>query len=411
MEGVTNGGWGYFIASHQEFDHMESAVERSVFTSARQAILDRVVKTANECGEAFPYYAHQETGDWQTTPDGNWCGGHWIGLLWLAHEQVTDDQTAAELASLAHMLTDVVRSTLTPETMFRGMNMLYAGFRAYDICGDRALYGLGFDGADAMIDAFNEEARQVPLGEFSIKGPENFRGEPTDQKPSGLRIGAVDNVYTALSVLWRAYEETGNPQFRDVAVSHADRHLDWYIRDDGSTWHHAVFDRETGNLQRQYNELAHSDETCWARGQGWNIAGLARAYRATDADRYHSALKTTTDYYVEQTPEDLVPYWDFELDPTPETPRDTSAAALTAYGLTRLPDEDARVEELRQLGKRILVSLVDSYLVDDPTDERYGMITRGCFNKPGEFAVNNELIWTNYYVSYTLKELLECERS
>ena len=69
-----------------------------------------------------------------------------------------------------------------------------------------------------------------------------------------------------------------------------------------------MFDPDTGDIKYQYNELAHSDESCWACGQSWNIAGLALAYNATHANRYLSALQTTTDYYVKRSPDDLVPF-------------------------------------------------------------------------------------------------------
>ncbi|POG54289.1 glycoside hydrolase family 88 protein [Haloferax marisrubri] len=368
------------------------------------AIVHRIGTTLNDVEPEFPYFADPETGEWETTPDGDWCGGHWIGLLRLAADVTDNDAQADRFNSAADEYTDTLVGELPETTMFRGMNLLYAGFRGYDTTGRRDLFGLGLAGADAMVANYNEQARQIPLGDFQIRGPDNFRGAETEDEPSGLYIGAVDNVYTALPVLWRAFEETGDPVFRDVAISHADRHLDWYIKDDGSTWHHAMFDESDGSLGRQYNELAASDQTCWGRGQGWNIAGLARAYTETGAERYLNALVATTNYYTEHAPEDLVATWDIELDAETE-PRDTSAAALAAYGLCRLPDVP-ECENLRGTGAEILDSLLESYLVTDEDDERRGMVRHGCFNKPGEYVTDNGLVWTDYYVAYTLWSLL-----
>lgn len=50
--------------------------------------------------------------------------------------------------------------------------------------------------------------------------------------------------------------------------SHCDRHLVWAINDDGSTLQEIIFDPETGGIVRKFDGLAHSDDTCWARGQG-----------------------------------------------------------------------------------------------------------------------------------------------
>ncbi|MFP8953479.1 glycoside hydrolase family 88 protein [Natrialbaceae archaeon A-arb3/5] len=378
-------------------------VSTTILQDAADALVERVDRTLDETGAAFPYFVDDD-GDWVTTPNGNWCGGHWIGLLWFARDRVDDDRWEIfERAAREHTAT--MRSYMPRESMFCGMNFYYAGFDGYDRTGDRDLFALGLEGADAMTDCFHERARQIPLGGLDIAGPEQFRGPESDHGPSGDRIGAVDNVYTALPILWRAYEETGDPAFRDVAVSHADRHLDWYVREDGRTWHHAVFDRETGSVERQYNELAHSDETCWSRGQGWNIAGLARAYDETRAGRYLDALEQAVSYYREHSPVDGVPYWDLAAPVDDESPRDTSAAALVTYGLGSLPETD-ETAELRSYGDGVLETLLEAYLVTNPDAPNYGAVEHSCFNKPGEYATDTEHVWTDYYVARAVEREL-----
>lgn len=385
----------------------ESSLSNHNIKSALDVIVDRVSETLEEMDDSFPFVADPETGEWDTTDDGNWCGGHWIGLLWIASDVRPADADRFERAARAYTETMVEALDLR-ESMFGGMNYLYAGFRAYDVTSDRSQFGLGLTGADSMVALYDEAARQIPVGKYTIEGPEEqFEfSEGIEERVSGDRISAVDMIYTSVPVLWRAYDETNNPRFRDVAVSHCDRHLDWYLKEDGSTWQEAQFDSRTGRLERQYNDLAYGDETCWARGQGWNIAGLARAYSETGAQRYLDALTRSVEYYVEHSPDDLVPYWDFEAPTIPEAPRDTSAAALAAYGLARLEGDSEIVNELRDTGKRILASIVDSYLVQDPSDPRHGMVLKGCYDKPGEYAVDYDLIWTDYYVAFLLWELL-----
>lgn len=376
------------------------------YPDALTALCERTATILDATGERFPYVYDREADGWETTANGNWCGGHWIGLLWLAAAETEAEATSDRFERAAREHTETMRSYMPRDSMFCGMNFNYAGFRGYDHIGDRSLFGLGLEGADAMTALFDEGARQIPLGKLAIKGPEQFRGPESAHGPPGDRLGAVDNLYTAVSILWRAFDEVGDPTFRDVAVSHADRHVDWYVREDGRTWHHAVFDEE-GTLVRQYNELAHSDETCWARGQGWSIAGLAAAYAATDAARYRRALESNVEYYRENTPTDLVPHWDFEVPDPASEPRDSSAAALTAYGLLALLPDDESVADLRAVGLQILDSLVSSYLVTDPSDPAYGRVQHGCFNRPGNYAVDTELIWTAYYLAETLHSVLD----
>lgn len=323
-----------------------------------------------------------------------------VGLLWLAYAHTGEERFARAARSHGETALDSVE----PRSMFYGMNAHYAGFRAYDVAGDERFREYGIRGADRTVEYFHEGTRQVALGTQSIAAPaENFRGPDDGGGPSGDRLGAVDAIYTALPIFCRAYEETGDLVYRDTAVSHADRALDWFVREDGRTWHHAEFDPETGELRRQYNELAYSDDTCWARGQGWAIAGLARAYDETGAQRYLDALEATVSYYETHAPEDLIPHWDFEHPDEPDVERDTSAAGLVAYGLTRLNDSE-EAADLRATGDAVLSSLVSNYLtpVDEDDDRPVGMVTEGCYNGPAGFATANELVWTDYYVAAAL---------
>ena len=384
-------------------------LSETLLQKARVALVSRIDTVVTETGERFPYVVDDD-GTWDTTADGNWCGGHWIGLLWFARSvaaNLDDDRFDADrFDAAARSHTETLIEYMPRDSMFCGLNFYIAGFRGYDYTGDRRLFGLGLSGADAMCDLYDEKARQIPLGRLAIKGPEQFRGPESDHGPSGDRIGAVDNIYTALPVLWRAFIETTDPQFRDTAISHADRHLDWYLRADGRTWHHAVFDRDDGSLERQYNELAAGQDGCWARGQGWSVAGLARTYAETRSDRFLEALQRTVDYYRRKSPANDVPFWDLEVVADDETPRDTSAAALVAYGLVLLPETEATVA-LRTYGQEILETLITTYLVTDPKADAYGAVTHGCFNKPGEYATDTELIWTNYYVARAVEHLYD----
>lgn len=313
------------------------------------------------------------------------------------------DRTAAtgRFSIAAREYTDRYLAEGDVSWMFAGMSFCHGGFQSYDVTRHRIAYGLGFMGADAMLELFDEQARQIPIGDIDIEGPEEEFGFGEDSDVSGRTVAAVDNIYVTLPVLWRAYEETGDPEFRDVAISHADRHLDWFIRDDGRTWNGVRFDPDTGRVDYHFNVLAYSDDTCWARGQAWNIAGLAHAYAHTGAPRYHTALTRSIEYYVEHAPDDLVPYWDFEAPTIPDAVRDTSAAAITACGLLQLPQGE-RTAEYRDLGERILDSLVEDYLVLDEGDDRYGMVLHGCYDRPSEYAIDNELVWTDYYVAKAL---------
>ena len=44
-----------------------------------EAMTRRVVDTAGRVGEGFPHYGDAATGEWTTSPGGDWTGGFWNG--------------------------------------------------------------------------------------------------------------------------------------------------------------------------------------------------------------------------------------------------------------------------------------------------------------------------------------------
>src|SRR3989442_1117353 len=53
------------------------------WSQAIDRMLARVQDTMARVKEGFPHWADPETGQWTTTPDGDWTGGYWIGMLWI----------------------------------------------------------------------------------------------------------------------------------------------------------------------------------------------------------------------------------------------------------------------------------------------------------------------------------------
>jgi len=371
----------------------------SLATAGIDALVDRVTRTLEQVDPAFPFIADLDTGEWTTTPDGNWCGGTWVGLLFLV-SNVLDGSEATRLRRDATRYVERLPLDSLRGSMFGGMNHRYAGFRGYDVTGDESLRALGIEGADAICDLYDPDARQVPVGTFRTKGlldSDGFDSSPSD----GDRLSAVDNVYTGVSVLWRAHAETGDEQYRDIGVAHADRHLEWFVEPDGRTCQKIAFDTDSGAAVERYDQFVDGPEECWARGHAWSIAGLADASLATGREAYRDALETQVAYYRIHTPGDLVPRWDFGPITASSEPRDTSAAAIAAYGLVRLSGE--RSAKLRRTGERILASLVDRYTVTDRDTPERGVVSHGCYNRPVNYATDNELVWTAYYLLYALR--------
>lgn len=376
-------------------------MSEELWTTALALMLDRVDATLDACAASFPLYVDDD-GRWFTTPDGNWCAGHWIGLLWLAAKRAQDADTRHRLTTAARMHIDSF-ATQPLAHIFAGMNHYYAGFLGFDVDGDAELRRLGFRGAGAMLRLYDPLARQIPVGRYAVAPIGEASAENSEWEERDLEhLAAVDVIHTSVSILWRAHAESGEAAYYDTAVAHVQRHLEWHVRADGSTTQLRPYDAESGAPDEPLNLLATNQDGCWSRGLAWHIAGLAEAYVATGNPEWLDVLERSTTYYLSKTQSDLVPAWDTTCT-SPDAPRDSSAAAITAYGLIKLGVRgDPATGALQQVGARILDSLVTSYLVREDEAIDRGGILHGCYRHPYGLAIDNELIWTDFYTAAAL---------
>lgn len=374
----------------------DALAQARAFSSALAAILERVGHLAATVTPRFPLYLEPD-GRWNTTADGNWCAGYWIGLQFLAAKHAASDSTRRQFTDSAMRSVERMRAQM-PANIFAGVNHYFAGFWGYDVTGDSRLRDLGIYGADAMRSLYNPIAEQIPIGMVRLAPFDD--SNPEDGSLDDLMdVAAVDVIHTSLPILWRASAETGDASYAEVALAHARRHLDLHCRPDGSTIQMTRFDSRGAPVER-LNPLGHDLASCWSRGLAWNVAGLAEAYVATGAEELLRAVERSMRYFWAAAP-DGIPRWDLAVR---SGARDSSAAAIIAYGLLRLAEgpDAQRTASLEDAGRQILAALIDRCLVIDGSSESRGGIRHGCYQFPQSVAVDTELIWGDFYVAAAL---------
>ena len=250
--------------------------------------------------------------------------------------------------------------------------MFYPAFGlGHRITKDGSLRKTALEAANALSTLFNERTGFI-YNEISLNG-----------KMVGRTI--ID-VMMNLPLLWWAYEETKNHKYRDVAYSHSKRTIEEFIREDYSTVHVIDFDLETGELQRKITVQGYSDDSCWSRGQAWAIYGFSLAYKHTEDELFLRTAEKLAEYFINNLPEDYVPYWDFN-DPKKEL-RDSSAAAIAFSGLLDLSALRGK-KGFRDVAINILNSLCNIYLSGKNEN---GILKHGCFHKPAGVGVDESLI-------------------
>src|SRR5262249_56112211 len=90
----------------------------------------------------------------------------------------------------------------------------------------------------------------------------------------------IDTVQGGALLVW-AGREAGEPTWRQMAISHARRHVEFCIRNDGSVCQSASFDPATGAMLRRYTHKGIRDDSTWARAQAWAIVGYTLMHRWT----------------------------------------------------------------------------------------------------------------------------------
>ena len=370
-------------------------------------VLYRIGQTLDETGDHFPYFFDIESDRWITTADGNWCSGHWIMLLWLAWKLSKTEQEKRRFEEAAMFHTSVATGVFDSyrQSIFAGLNFNMIGFQAAELTGKEELKQWGIKAADVIVNLYHPKARQIASGIYMIEGPQHelnkdIKGKGWGWVTSGMETSAVDSAHAAIPVLINAYKETNDSKYRDVMESHLNIYLNRFIRENGSTRQLVRFDPLTGEAAEEYKNLSVAKEGCWARGFGWCVSGLSEIYNFTKEKKYLDALRSLASYYRTHSNDDLIPCWDMSLDAKDGEPRDTSCAALVAYGLVSLKGE----QELQDLGISILESLCDHYLVKEGSHR--GMLMHGCFSRPKNYAYDNELIWSDYYLAYVLETYL-----
>lgn len=330
-----------------------------------------------------------EEGTWLYSYNGDWTGGFWAGLLWAAYERTGEATFRDGAVQAVERLAERQNDTSTHDVGLIFNTGVRPGYR---LLGDPRYYQLSFAAAQALLQRYNARG-----GYIQAWGP---IGDP---QLGGRTI--IDTMMN-LPLLWWAQGEASDERYALPALSHTSMAAAYHVRADGSVAQVCDLDPETGALLRRTTAQGYSDDSCWARGQAWAIYGFALAARQTGRLTYWNAAERVADYFLAHLPADKVPYWDFLLPSFQDEPRDSSAAAIAAAGLLELGEghpDGAQRARYHQAALEILESLTRNYLNHDPASD--GLLLHGCSHRPAGAAIDEALIWGDYYYVESLLRL------
>lgn len=323
---------------------------------------------------------------WRTTLATGWASGFYAGNLW-----VTYKHTGVEsLKPLASSQTQSLR-----QQQFNNANH-DVGFRMLPTFGEANKVNPSDDSKAVLLRAAGTLATRYNPQVKAVRswGPIN------DTQNFGV---IIDNMMNNELLMWGA-ANGGDPAWKQMAINHALTTRRDHVRPDGSITHRVKYNQKNGSVVSKDNPQGYITGSTWARGQAWAITGFTLAFRYTQDARFLETARKTSDYFVNNLPSDNVPYWDFQAPGTPQgpsapdpAPRDSSAAAIAAYGLLmmhKLDSDPARKQSHLQNAEKILTSLLSpQYFASDGVS----LLKHGTDNWEFEES-DTGLIYGDYYL-------------
>ena len=376
-----------------------------VATSFKTAELQyaQLAKEADSAG-TFPRTLDAE-GKLVGTDEWDWTGGFFPGALWYIYQYSGDSTVKAEATHWTEALEKAKDLTQHHDIGF----VMYCSYGnalrlEKDSAKRKAYEAILLHSAESAMSRYNPKVGLIK----SWNEKAAWDGKTIWKYPV-----IIDNMMN-LELLFFASEKTGDPKYREAAISHARKTMKNHFRDDYSTYHVVDYDTINGEAIHQQTNQGYADNSTWSRGQGWAIYGFTLMYRETRDTAFLHTAKRAADFYIghPNMPEDKVPYWDFnagqegyvsDVDFSSRKldyiPRDASAAAVAASGLLELStySEGAEAQKYVDFAEQSLQSLASPEYLAAPGSNGGFLLKHSVGSLPHNTEVDGPLIYADYY--------------
>lgn len=321
-----------------------------------------------------------------TKPDGSpsnrtsewWCSGFFGGSLWEIYEFTKDPKWKDAADKWTMALEKEQFNTTTHDLGF----MLYCSFgNGYRLTQNPQYKPIMINGAKSLVTRFNPK---VGL----IKSWEGFKG--------GFKYPVIIDNMMNLEFLFWASRVSGDKNFYDVCLTHADNTMKNHFRPDFSSYHVLCYD-EDGKILAKKTHQGASDESAWTRGQAWGLYGYTTMYRETKNKKYLDFANNIADFYLNNSnlPSDKIPYWDFSKV---GEERDASAAAIAASALLELSKYDSKKSQFYfKSAEKMLESLSSPAYRAKLGENNNFILMHSTGHKPGNSEIDVPLVYADYY--------------
>lgn len=307
----------------------------------------------------------------------DWTSGFFPGNLWLAYQLSGDKELQNKAVQFTNYLYPLREYTGTHDIGFM-MNCSYGN--AYRTCPTDSARAALIQTADNLCGRFNPQIGCIRSWNF---GKWNF---PV----------IIDNMMN-LDLLFYVSHLTGDNRYKELALTHARTTLKHHFRPDYSSYHVISYNSD-GTVESKGTHQGQNDASTWARGQAWGLYGYTSCYRESKDTAFLEQARHIAALIMNgvQT-EDKIPLWDYDAPQLPETPRDASAASVTASALLELSTlvEDGKI--YADYAEQLLKSLSSkAYLAEKGTNQGF-ILMHSTGALPNGSEIDTPLNYADYY--------------
>ncbi|GAB3773919.1 glycoside hydrolase family 88 protein [Spirosoma horti] len=314
-----------------------------------------------------------------------WCSGFFGGSLWHIYER-TKAPIWKEAANKWTMA--VAKEQYNTGTHDLGF-MLYCPFgNGYRLTKNAAYPPILLTGAKSLSTRFNPKVGV-------IKSWNKFQNYDYPV--------IIDNMMNLEFLFWAA-RTSGNKEFYNLSVTHADNTMKNHYRPDYSSYHVVCYNPD-GTVAAKKTAQGYADNSAWARGQAWGLYGYTVMYRETKDKKYLEHARHIADFYLNHPnlPTDKIPYWDFnapgvDAPNNPNEERDASAGAITAAALLELCTYGGQsAKTYYQSAVKMLESLSSPAYKANLGENNNFILKHSVGHKPQKSEVDTPIIYADYY--------------
>lgn len=353
------------------------------FMSTIEAQMDTLQKNIDFAKDSIKFTPRSYTqGDLKLVDSEDWCSGFYPGTLWNMYGLTQDTKWLERALPYTEKLDSIQYLSGTHDLGFiiecsYGTALKFKPSKAYE--------DIIVQTAKTLSNRFNPTIGAIKSWDWS------------DEWTFPV---IIDNMMN-LDILFHATKISKDSTFYNIAVSHADTTLKNHFRDDYSSYHVVDYDPETGSVIKKNTHQGNSDDSAWARGQAWGLYGYTLCYRETKNPKYLEQAIKIADFIKDhpELPSDKIPYWDYDVTKTANTPRDASAAAVSASALYELSSfvDDSLSDQYLEFANEIMKSLSSpEYLASEGANGGF-ILKHSTGDLPSDGEIDCGINYADYY--------------